>query len=115
MGKRLLGRCAALAAAACVVLPVAGAQAMDRYEPANGCFSLRAPDGTFVRKDALGYVASTHDPASASAFRMQATALGRYMLYDRGKRMPAVFGAGAVVPTAQPGPEADWELQPSGA
>src|SRR4051794_27768587 len=115
MGERLLRRCAAFAAAAMCLAAPAAAQAMDRYELANGCFSLRAPDGSYVRKDALGYAASTHSAAAAGAFRFQATALGRYMLYDRGKRMPAVWGAGAVVPSAQPGPEADWELQPSGA
>src|SRR4051794_34705488 len=79
----------------CVVLalllvPVATAAAGTgkgdpRYALVHGCYALQAADGKFVAKAGDGYAATAGDAASAEAFRMQATRLGSYMLYGRGK------------------------------
>ena len=59
------------------------AQAQDRYALAGGCYVLKsAATGKFVAKAADGgYRASADGAGGAEPFRMQATALGRYLLY----------------------------------
>ena len=55
-----------------------------RYELANGCYALRsAALGRIVAKTQSGYAASAADVAGGEPFRMQATALGKYLLYGK--------------------------------
>ena len=57
---------------------------------ANGCYALRdANTDRFVVRDALGYAATAPTAAAATPFRLQATALGRYLLYGPDARMPS--------------------------
>jgi microsomal dipeptidase-like Zn-dependent dipeptidase len=103
-----------LALAALVAAP--SAHAADVYSYANGCYALRdAGSGKFVVRDSLGYAASAAGVAAATPFRMQATALGRYMLYGPDTRMPAAGALDTVTPTTTPGPAADWKLSDGGS
>ena len=77
----------------------------------HGCYALRTGDGRYVAKDALGYAAAGRPLAAATPFRMQATALGRYLLYGPDATMPAAGPLGTVVSTRHAGPSADWTVQ----
>ena len=105
----------ALAAAVVLgaVLTLAGptrAQDSDaRYRLVHGCYALEA-GGKLVAKDpAGGYTASASDGGAAEAFRMQATTLGRYLLYGRARDFLGTDD-GRVVAEAQPSPSADWRV-----
>ena len=64
--------------------------AADVYSYAGGCYALRdATTNRYVARDSLGYSASATSVAAATPFRMQATALGRYLLYGPDGKMPA--------------------------
>jgi microsomal dipeptidase-like Zn-dependent dipeptidase len=98
-----------LAACACALF-APGASA-DVYSYAGGCYALRdANTGRFVARDSLGYSASATSVAGATPVRMQATALGRYLLYGPDGRMPAAGALDGLTPTATPGPAADWSV-----
>src|SRR4051812_22301395 len=86
-GVRMTGT--VLAAAACALLasvPEAGA-APTRYSLVHGCYALKSSaTGKYVAKAASGgYEASAPGLAQAEGFRMQATDLGRYLLYTRAR------------------------------
>ena len=84
-----------------------------RYALANGCYALRSPSG-FVAKDAAGYSASAGSADAAERFRMQATALGSYLLYGRDRDVMAANALGAVAPAAKASPAADWRVDDAG-
>ena len=84
------------------------------YSYANGCYTLRdTTTGRYVVRDALGYSASAGTAGAATPFRMQATALGRYLLYGPDGRMPSTVPLNLVGATTTPGPPADWRLEKS--
>jgi microsomal dipeptidase-like Zn-dependent dipeptidase len=92
------------------------ASAIDVHSYAGGCYALRdANTNRFVVRDALGYSASATSAGAATPFRMQATALGRYLLYGPDGRMPAAVALDALAPTSTPGPAADWRVGDGGA
>src|SRR4051794_39717441 len=86
-----------------------------RYSLVHNCYGLQAPGGKFVAKGSDGsYTASADSAASGEIFRMQATDLGKYMLYGRAQDYlagsdPAVFSNG------QPNEMADWQVDEAGA
>src|SRR6266480_3571052 len=92
------------------------AQATDnRYSLAGGCYSLRS-DGTgkYVARQSDGrYAATASVPGAAQAFRMKATALGRYLFYGRDRTFLAK-GAGGLVATHRAGPAANWRVDDAG-
>ena len=89
--------------------------AVDIYAYANGCYALRdANTNRFVVRDALGYAATAPTAAAATPFRLQATALGSYLLYGPDARMPSAGALDPVSPTATPGPAADWRVTDGG-
>ena len=52
----------------------------DRYSIVHGCYALQSADtGKFVTKTGGGYDVSGGGLGAAEPFRMQATALGRYL------------------------------------
>jgi microsomal dipeptidase-like Zn-dependent dipeptidase len=103
----------ACASASALFAPAAGA--VDIYAYANGCYALRdANTDRFVVRDALGYAATAPTAAAATPFRMQATALGRYLLYGPDRGMPSAGALDAVSPTDSPGPAADWRVADDG-
>jgi microsomal dipeptidase-like Zn-dependent dipeptidase len=103
----------AIASGCALFAPAAGA--VDIYAYANGCYALRdANTNSFVVRDALGYAATAQTAAAATPFRMQATALGRYLLYGPDERMPSADALVSVSSTATPGPPADWSVADDG-
>lgn len=86
-----------------------------RYALAGGCWALRSEAvGRFVAASGSGYAAGSPDAAGAEPLRLQATALGRYLLYGRSGAMPAADGDG-VTATSKPGPAADFRVVDDGA
>ncbi|HYH89206.1 MAG TPA: Coagulation factor 5/8 type domain-containing protein [Solirubrobacteraceae bacterium] len=132
-----------LVLAACLALvgSAAGeARAQDRYALADGCYALKSvATGKFVVKAADGrYRATAGAAGAAEPFRMQATALGRYLFYGAERDF---MGAGNPSPLPAPGlplpvpglpvattaadgdpvrsaaapsPSADWRVDPAG-
>jgi hypothetical protein len=87
-----------------------------RYALANGCYALRSRSaGRYVAKGGGGYAASAATVAGAEHFRMQATALGKYLFYGVGRDLVAqasgpLAGSGAVQPATDASPAADWQV-----
>jgi len=84
-----------------IVVLLAGAQAQaqeppTRYSLAGGCYTVTGPNGQPI--------------AGAERVRMQATALGRYLLYLPDRTFVAVRDDGSVGPASQPSPAADWRV-----
>lgn len=101
--------------ASLIVLMLPSPATADVYEYANGCYGLRdVQSGRFVVRDSIGYAASATTVAGATPFRLQATALGSYLLYGPDGRMPASGPLGTVIPTTGPGPAADWRAVEEG-
>ncbi len=87
---------------------------VDIYAYAGGCYALRdARTSRYARLDALGATVSS-PKAEATPFRMQATALGRYLFYGPGGRMPAAGPLDLVTTTTTPGEPADWTIRTVG-
>jgi hypothetical protein len=85
-----------------------------RYALANGCYALRSRQaGRYVAKSGGGYRASAGGVGGAEPFRMQATALGRYLFYGPARDFMAGSG-NAVQPAGAPSPSADWRVDVSG-
>jgi microsomal dipeptidase-like Zn-dependent dipeptidase len=85
---------------------------VDIYSFAGGCYALK--DETtkrFVVRDTLGYVANQTDIAKSTPFTLQATALGRYLLYGTGGHMPRAGTLATVSSIRTPGPTADWTVK----
>ena len=115
MVRWVRGMTALLACAFAGVVAAPSASAADVYSYANGCYVLRdATSGRYVVRDALGYSTAATTVGAATPFRMQATALGRYLLYGPDGRMPSAAPLGLVGFTSAPGPAADWRLEDVG-
>ena len=92
---------AALAVALALALPGSAAgQTPTRYSLAGGCYALQAASGKAV--------------AGAKRLRLQATALGHYLLYRPNRTVLAAGEGGSVGPAAQPSPAADWRVAAAG-
>ena len=111
----------ALALALTAVLAAApAAQAQDRYALANGCYGLKSlSTGSFAAKTADGGFAANADAAKAERFRMQATDLGRYLLYGKERDFLAngtpepVDSLPLPIPAGGPGERIQAETAPS--
>jgi microsomal dipeptidase-like Zn-dependent dipeptidase len=115
VARRLRNGIVVLGCAFAGAVAAAPASAADVYSYANGCHALRdTTTGRYVVRDALGYTASAANVGGATPFRMQATALGRYLLYGPDRRMPSAAPLNAVASTTTPGPPADWQVQDVG-
>src|SRR5215212_4484454 len=103
----------AIVACACATAVAApAASAVDIYSFANGCYGLKdLSAGRYVVKDSTGYATTAGTVAAATPFRLQATALGRYLLYGPDGRMPATGLLNAITGNTQPGQAADWRVQ----
>jgi microsomal dipeptidase-like Zn-dependent dipeptidase len=95
-------------AAGAALVPSASAT-VTRYSLAGGCYALRTVDGAkYVAKSGSAYYASGSSLSAATPFRMQATALGRYLLFGPDASMPAVGLLNQVASNTTAGPAADW-------
>nr|MDQ4041036.1 Coagulation factor 5/8 type domain-containing protein [Actinomycetota bacterium] len=100
----LLGVCAASE-------PAAAAE--PRYALAGGCHALRSEaSGETVVRVEDGYRAATGAP---TAFRLRATALGRYLLFDPSEDFVAAAPLGRVQAAGTASEHADWEVREAGA
>jgi microsomal dipeptidase-like Zn-dependent dipeptidase len=105
-----------MAVLALLVLPAAAHGAETRYSLANGCYALQSQStGKLVVKDALGgYAATAATPGEAEAFRMQATALGHYLLFGRASDFMAASLLGDVQVQPNPSDSANWQVDDAG-
>lgn len=104
-----------LVTAAALLAVASSAGAIGKYRLQGGCYALQAPDGSYINKVGGRYFSQADRPAEAAHFRMQATALGRYMLYDADGQMPRVASTDIIATTSNPGPAADFAVGGSGA
>jgi microsomal dipeptidase-like Zn-dependent dipeptidase len=95
-------------------LSTAPAGAINRYQLAGGCYALRTEAGFNLIRSGDNYRLTTRTVADSTHFRMQATALGSYLLFDDQKEMPRVGAGSAVLSTSKPGPSADWLVSGAG-
>jgi microsomal dipeptidase-like Zn-dependent dipeptidase len=90
-----------LAVVLAAVIPAAAqAASPTRYSLVHGCYTLRSP--------ALGTTAG-------GPYRMQATALGRYLLYDTARNVLAAGIGDAVGGVPKASESADWRVDAAGA
>ena len=100
-----VGLVAALAGA-----PAAHAQGQDRYSIVHGCYALKSNSlGKHVAKATGGYAATAADAASAEPFRLQATALGKYLLYGK-DRDYLIAGESRAETAGRASEAADWTV-----
>jgi hypothetical protein len=120
-----------LALTAVLAAAAPAAQAQDRYALANGCYGLKSlSTGSFAAKTADGGYAANVERADAERFRMQATELGRYLLYGKDRdflangtpepvdSLPLPLPAGSPAERIQaetaPSESGDWRVDGSG-
>lgn len=107
----VVGALALLATLALGTVPAAAKpKSPDRYSFAGGCYALQLPTGGFVQRSGTGYNDLGTAPPRSEAFRMQATTLGRYLLYGLGRDFLAAGDGDAIVAAADPSAAADWNL-----
>ncbi len=86
------------------------------YDLVGNCYALKSvATGRLVARDGDGYRASAAGTDGAEGFRMQATALGRYLLYGRMMDFPAETSEGVLGHARVPGPTADFRLRSVGS
>lgn len=116
--RLLLGRAALASAATMVAFAGASAgvaHAADGpvYRLAGGCYALKdAETGQYVTRDGRGYGLGSSTSAGATPFRLQATALGRYLLYGPDRRMPQATNP--LTWRNTPAVAADWSVTEDG-
>jgi microsomal dipeptidase-like Zn-dependent dipeptidase len=111
MAKLLLAFFAALAALGLAVSATPGAEAsQSSFELANRCFALASADtGRFVAVDGPdGYRADTSRKARATAFFLEPTGLGTYLLQDSDGELLSESDPGKVDRSDIPGEHAEW-------
>ncbi|MEA2404119.1 MAG: hypothetical protein QOE08_766 [Thermoleophilaceae bacterium] len=88
---------------ALLALPLAAdaAPPPTRYSLVHGCYAVSAANGASL--------------TGAEHVRMQATTLGRYLLYRPDGTFMAAQGDGTVSPASDPSPAADWTVAPAGS
>ncbi|CAA9510114.1 MAG: Sphingolipid ceramide N-deacylase [uncultured Solirubrobacteraceae bacterium] len=105
-----MSRLLCLALLALAVLAPAAQAAGEQYALVNGCWSLKVKaTGGVVGKDGSGYKAG----APAEAFRMQATDLGKYLLYGRARDFLTDGGSDTVTVAAKASEAAIWRVEPA--
>ena len=113
--KTRVARAALAATALCMAVltlaPAGAGATTTRYSLANGCYALRAVTGAkYVVKSGSAYYATGATLAAATPFRMQATALGRYLLYGPDATMPGVGLLNQIGSSTVTGARADWTV-----
>ena len=115
LGSPLRRLALAAAAVLSVGVPPSAAQAADEpvYRLAGGCYALKDGDtDRYVTRDGRGYGLGASSVGAATPFRLQATALGRYLLYGPDRRMPQA--SSPVTWRNTPAQPADWVVSDAG-
>ena len=87
----------------------------DRYAMAGGCYALQAPSGRWLARTGNGWRASATSLATAEPFHLQASDLGRYLLWSPDETFAgAGLLANAVVRTTVTSAAVEWIAQGSG-
>ena len=81
-----------------------------RYSLAGGCYAVQPASGGFLQRSGTGYNSFGTAPPRSEAFRMQATTLGRYLLYGLGRDFLAAGDGDAIIAATEPSPAADWTV-----
>jgi len=105
-----------------LAVPAVAQGATSRYSLANGCYSLQANSSAKLvgKSPTGGYRAAD---GGAEAFRMQASALGEYLFYGRGRdfmaarsvSVPLVGDQGRVETASSPSQDANWRVEAAGS
>lgn len=129
MGKKWAWMAGALVLAvqAVVVVPSASAAASTSGvdvpvgELAQGCYSIRVPDGKYLRRHDSTWFADSDrwefdaNHSDAASFSLKPTRLEHFMLMDQdGNLLSAPFWT-SVSHTTEAGPTAEWKIEDSGA
>src|SRR4051812_15508208 len=86
------------------------AEGSPRYELAGGCYLLRpSTAGRPASKAGGGYGVTAS--GAPEPFRMQATDLGSYLIYDAGRQFLAAASGNRVVAAREPSTAADWHVR----
>jgi microsomal dipeptidase-like Zn-dependent dipeptidase len=105
---------AAALAAAVIPTPAFAQPAAARHARplvlANQCFVLATGSRRFVRAVATGYRADARR-RRAVPFYLKPTAIGRYLLYDAGRRAATAGAHGAITRASATGPAAEWAVR----
>jgi len=109
LGKGALAAAVALTSIGGVAGPAQAADQAPAYELVHGCYAVQAKDGGFLTQSGTTWSASAKDAAAAEPFRMQATALGRYLFFGEDKDFLAT-ASGAVATATTPGADGDWRV-----
>lgn len=112
-------RRSSIAIVAVLLLGAGSAEAapQDRFSLANGCFALGVGSPQqFVAKSGTGYRATAGSVGGAEVFRMQATALGTYLLYGKARDFLGLEAASLgtperIAPVQRPSPSTEWEVR----
>ncbi|MDO9454675.1 hypothetical protein [Nocardioides sp.] len=84
----------------------------DRYAMAGGCYTLSPAAGRFVRRTGDTVKVATGRPFVGTRFRFQATRLGTYLLFSRGKVFLA--GSNGLAVDRTPSTASEWTVQQTG-
>jgi hypothetical protein len=88
----------------------------DRYAMAGGCYALQsATTGKWVRRDGGGYTASASSMGGAEAFHFQASDLGTYLLYGKGRTFLGASVLLGIGPHTSPSSQSDWTVDKTAA
>ena len=85
-----------------------------RYSLAGGCWAVQPASGGFLQRAGAGYNDLGTAPPRSEAFRLQATTLGRYLLYGSKAEFLAAGDGDAIVAATEPSPAADWTVVDKG-
>lgn len=85
-----------------------------RYSIASGCWAIQPASGGFLYRELDGYTDRGTAPSRSEVFRMQATGLGRYLLYGRNREFLAAGDGDEVIAADEPSPAAEWTVVPLG-
>lgn len=88
----------------------------DRYAMAGGCYALQSTtNGKWVTRSGGGYRADAATPAAAEPFHFQATDLGTYLLFGRGKTFVARPLLGQISVARAPSASTEWTVDRTSA
>ena len=87
----------------------------DRYAMAGGCYGLRSDaTGKWVARSGNGYAATAAAVGAAEPFHFQATDLGKYLLFGKGKTFLSTGGLNGIDAAPAASAAGDWTVTKNG-
>ena len=88
----------------------------NRYAMAGGCYAIRSTaTGKWIARNGGSYVATAPSAAAAAPIHFQATDLGTYLLYGKGKTYVSRTLLNSIIPALTPSAAADWTVTKVGS